>query len=107
MRELRTGGDGVKPNFQQNLALGQVEQAIQRWRAENPSLRPPSFFPLGRPPLLEEDVQFLLDLRKAKPGFDCRNEFITTLLRRGFNKHWVGVRYRAANRALAKSESER
>jgi hypothetical protein len=99
-RALKTHDD-----FCLNLALGQVEQAIRRWRAESPSSRPETFFPLGRPPVLDEDVPLLRALRKAKPGSDCRAEFASTLLSRGFSKHWVSARYRAADKAIAKMES--
>jgi hypothetical protein len=104
LRELKADGDGLRSDFARNCALGQVEQAIQRWRAESPSSRPHAFFPLGRPPVLDEDLPLLRALRKAKPGADCRAEFSATLLRRGFGKHWVGARYRAADRAIAKME---
>jgi hypothetical protein len=99
LREVRADGDRFE--LWLNLMLGQVEQATRRWRAESPSSRPQTFFPLGRPPALDEDVLLLRALRSAKPGLDCRAEFTATLLSRGFSKHWVRTRYRAADGAIA------
>ena len=101
LRELRADGAGIGANFLRNAALGQVERAIKRWRAEDPASRS-LFGHRGRPPtVLEADVQLLLDLRKAKPGFNCRKDFTDMLLRRGFSKHRAGERYRAATAKIA------
>ena len=102
LRAATDDEDKVGHGLLLNLAIGQVEQAIQRWRAEDPSLRHPSFIPLGRPTVLEEDVQLLLDLRKAKPGSDCRKEFTAARLSRGLTKGTSRTRYRDA---VAKIES--
>jgi hypothetical protein len=101
LRELRAGGDGPWPNLLRNLAFGQVEQAIQRWRAENPSSRPPTFFPLGRPAVIDRDVELLLDLCKANPRSDGWAEFAGTFDRTK-SKGWIRARYRAASRKIAK-----
>ena len=99
LREFRADGNGA--DFLRNAALGQVERAIKRWRAEDPASRS-LFGHRGRPPtVLEADVQLLLDLRKAKPGFNCRKDFTDMLLRRGFSKHRAGERYRAATAKIA------
>jgi hypothetical protein len=99
LRKLKADDD--KTGFWANLALGQVEQAIQRWRAENPSSRPPSYFPLGRPPVIDGDVELLLDLRKANPQSDGWAEFAGTF-DRTLSKAWVRARYRAADRKIDK-----
>jgi hypothetical protein len=77
-----------------NLALGQVEQAIWRWRAENPEARPEAALPLGRPSVLDGDVERLLALRAANPGSGCRREFERWT---GAGKQRARIRYRDAN----------
>ena len=104
LREAKDDEDWAGHELLVNLALGQVEQAIKRWRAEDPSSRPQTFFPLGRPTVLEGDVQLLLDLRRARPGSDCRKEFTAALLSRGLTKERARTRYRDANTEV---ESER
>jgi hypothetical protein len=83
-----------RDDFGFNLALGQVERAIQHWRADNPAARPQPLLPLGRPSVLDGDVERLLALRAANPGSDCRLEFM-----RGTeaSKPRARVRYRNAD----------
>jgi hypothetical protein len=61
-----------------NEALGDIEQAAQRWRAEDPSRRP-SGGRRGRRKVINGDVQLLLKLRAANPDSDCRREFEAAL----------------------------
>jgi len=101
LRELRAGGDRVGDGLLVNLALGQVERAGRRWRAEDPKRR---FSPLalGRPALLERDVEILLALRAANPGADCRAEFAQAI---GARKQRARIRDRDADKRIAEMTS--
>jgi hypothetical protein len=102
VRELKAAGDRVGHDLLLNLALGQVERAIRRWRAENPSSRYPSF-PLGRPAVLDKDVEDLLALREANPGSDCRAEFEKGT---SVGKQRARIRYRDADERIAEMTSK-
>jgi hypothetical protein len=81
----------------QNIALMDVEGAIQTWRAETWPERPPG--PLrGRPPVVDRDAQTLLDLRAANPDSDCREIFEK---RTGAEKQQARIRYQNANALVA------
>jgi hypothetical protein len=85
-----------------NLALGGVERAIRRWRAEDRSSRWRSP-PVGRPLVLEGDVELVLALREANPGSDCKAEFAKAIGRK-ISKHRVRARFREASREIAREE---
>ena len=78
MRHLEFALDAFRNNENEgwwlNMALLAVEGGSQAWRAEHPSERPPGPS-LGRPKVVDGDVQTLLEMRAAKPGSDCRAEF--------------------------------
>lgn len=83
--------------WSQNIALMEVEGAIQTWREETWLERPPG--PLrGRPPVVDRDAQTLLDLRAANPGSDCREIFEK---RTGAEKQQARIRYQNANARVA------
>jgi hypothetical protein len=102
LREVNTDRDSTELFL--NLALGQLEQAIRRWRAESPSSRPDLFVPLGRPTVLGEDVRLLRALRKADPSSDCRVEFAKAIGRK-IGKRQINARFLAADRAIAKMKN--
>ena len=85
--------DGEEKGWWLNMALLNVEGAIQAWRAETPLVRPPGP-PLGRPPVIEGDAQILLNLRAANPDSDCRVEFEKWT---GANKQRARIRYQNAD----------
>ncbi len=76
-----------------NMALLAVEGGIQAWRAEHPQERPPGPS-LGRPKVLDGDVQTLLAMRAAEPGSDCRAGFKKWT---GAGKQQARIRYRDAD----------
>jgi hypothetical protein len=87
-----------------NLALGKVEQAIERWRVERPSSRPRLQHVLarrGRPTVLNEDVERLTDLRNAHPGSDCEAEFVASF-GRSLHRQQILIRYRRADEKIIK-----
>jgi hypothetical protein len=102
LREVNSDRDSTELFL--NLALGGVERAIRRWRAESPSSRPDLFVPLGRPTVLGGDVRLLRALRKADPGSDCRVEFAKAIGRK-ISKRQINARFLAADRAIAKMKS--
>jgi integrase len=57
-----------------NMALQAVEGGAKAWRAETRLERPPGPS-LGRPKVVDKDVQKLLEMRAAEPGSDCRTAF--------------------------------
>jgi hypothetical protein len=85
-----------------NMTLLAVEGGIQAWRAEHPQERPPAPS-LGRPKVVDGDVQTLLEMRAANPGADCRAEF-EKWTRAG--KQRARIRYQDAD-AEARIVSER
>jgi hypothetical protein len=85
-----------------NLALGRVEQAIQRWRVERPSSRPYLVLARrGRPSVLDEDVKRLTDIRNAHPGFDCQEEFVASF-GRSLHRQQALTRYRRTDKKIGK-----
>ena len=76
-----------------NMSLYAVEGGIQAWRAEHPQERPlgPS---LGRPKVVDGDIQTLLAMRAAEPGSDCRAEFEKWT---GAGKQQARIRYQDAD----------
>lgn len=89
--------DDEEKAWWQNIALMDVEGAIQTWRAETRPERPPG--PLrGRPPVVDRDAQTLLDLRAANPGSDCREIFEK---RTRAEKQQARIRYQNANALVA------
>jgi hypothetical protein len=105
LRELKADGGRVGHEFLVNLALGQVERAIRRWRAKNPKSR----FSLlrlerrGRPPLLDGDVEDLRALRAADPDSDGQAKFKKQT---GVGKQRARIRYQAAAKRIAKTTSK-
>lgn len=93
--------DGDDSELWASLALGQVEQAIRRWRAESAARRYP-FAPLGRPQVIVGDVELLLTLRNVNPGSDCQMEFAKTFGGQ-LTKQRISARYRAADKAISKT----
>jgi hypothetical protein len=94
---LRAFEDDENEGWWLNMALLAVEGGIQAWRAETPLERPPGP-PLGRPKVVDDDAQKLLDLRAAKPGSNCRTDF----------ERWTGagqqrarIRYQDADARVA------
>jgi hypothetical protein len=74
-----------------NMTLLAVEGGIQAWRAEHPQERPPAPS-LGRPKVVDGDVQTLLELRATNPGADCRADparGATAVGRGSFSPYWV------------------
>jgi hypothetical protein len=102
LRELEADKDRVCDELWLNLAFGQVERVIRRWRAENPKSR---FSPtrLGRRPLLERDVELLRALRAANPGSDCRAEFDKAI---SVGKQQARIRYQVADKKMAETASK-
>jgi hypothetical protein len=76
-----------------NMALYAVEGGILAWRVEHPQERPlgPS---LGRPKVVDGDIQTLLAMRAAEPGSDCRAEFEKWT---GAGKQQARIRYQDAD----------
>jgi hypothetical protein len=104
VRELKADGDRIGQELLLNLALSAVEQAIQRWRVERPSSRSRGLFARrGRPSVLDEDVKRLTDLRNARPGSECEEEFVASF-GRSLHRQQILVRYRRAHKKISAQE---
>jgi hypothetical protein len=103
LRRLKVDGESIAHEHLLNHAISEVESAIRRWRAE--TSRPQLFAMRGRPTVVENDARVLRALREAEPGSDCWKEFAGKF-GRNLSKHRIRARYRAADKKIAKVDTE-